>query len=560
MPASDSQPFASSTLRSSTTMKSQLYRTESSALSSMLSRQGRRSIAWVVPALALGASVAIAQTPARTARAPAKAGPAPADTVKMLESSSAAGLQPASREGASDTAALQLIAGKSTVVRLPEPVDRISVGNPGVADITLLRSNELYLLGKSFGTTNVILWRNKGRTTVYEVQVSVDVGPLRKHLRELWPSETEVKVGSAANSIVLSGGVRSAPVAEQMVRLAQAYAAQLNSSVQAGAPNNETQPGPAPQAGAGQAEGAAPAQRTSSSSASASISPRSAGGSAQVVNLLQVLNPQQVMLEVKVAEINRTYLESLGINLTANSSSGSMTYSLVSNFFSNPGALGSGTLAVRNGAGDNGALKAQASDGLVKILAEPNILALSGQEGSFLAGGRLLVPVAQQGQGGTAGALSLEEKEYGVGLKFTPVVLENGRILLRVAPEVSELVQRSVSDSSVVLPQFTTRRASSTVQLMDGQSLAIAGLIKNNVTEQLTRIPVLGELPILGALFRSADFVNERTELVFVVTPRLVKPLPADYKLPTDNFEPPSRYRFMIEGKLEGVRQRPAQN
>lgn len=273
------------------------------------------------------------------------------------------------------------------------------------------------------------------------------------------------------------------------------------------------------------------------------------------------------MLEVKVAEINRTYLESLGVNLAANITNGGMTYGVISRFAANPGALGSGTFSAARG-DESGLLKALASDGLVKILAEPNILALSGQEGSFLAGGRLLVPVAQSATPASttdatkAGSplLTYEEKEYGVSLKFTPVVLENNRIQLRVAPEVSEPVVRNGNESGNALPQFTTRRASSTVQLIDGQSLAIAGLIKNNVTEQLTRIPLLGEIPILGALFRSADFVNERTELVFIVTPRLVKPLSPDYKLPTDNFEPPSRYRFMIEGKLEGARPAPAQN
>lgn len=222
-------------------MKKQFSRTEPSRLTPRLANDSGRAMVWVLPALALSASVALASE-VRTPRTPAKAAAAPATTSKMLESSVTAVSAPA-QDASSDPTPLQLTIGKSTVVRLPQAVDRISLGNPAVADITLLKPNELYLLGKTFGTTNVILWRGNGRTTVYEVQVGVDVAPLRKHLRDLWPTETEVKVGSAASSIVLSGGVRSAPVAEQMMRLAQAYAADINRSTQAGTSNVESQPG-----------------------------------------------------------------------------------------------------------------------------------------------------------------------------------------------------------------------------------------------------------------------------------------------------------------------------
>jgi pilus assembly protein CpaC len=145
----------------------------------------------------------------------------------------------------------------------------------------------------------------------------------------------------------------------------------------------------------------------------------------------------------------------------------------------------------------------------------------------------------------------LEEKEFGVGLKFTPTVLEDGLINLRVTPEVSELIQSDVTANGSALPSFTTRRASTTVQLHDGQSFAIAGLIKNNVTETIRRFPILGDIPILGALFRSSSFRNDKTELIFVVTPRLVKPLLANYTLPTDNFKEPSKAEFFLNGKLE---------
>jgi pilus assembly protein CpaC len=178
---------------------------------------------------------------------------------------------------------------------------------------------------------------------------------------------------------------------------------------------------------------------------------------------------------------------------------------------------------------------------------------VSGQEGSFLAGGKIYIPVAQGND-----KVSLEEKEFGVGLRFTPTVLSGGRINLRVAPEVSEVSREGVGISAVgiagasVLPLITTRRASTTVQLYDGQSFAIGGLIKNNLVNNLKGVPGLGEVPVLGALFRSADYQQDRTELVFVVTPRLVKPLPPNYTLPTDNVAAPGRAEFLLGGRLEG--------
>src|SRR5690606_3320887 len=188
-------------------------------------------------------------------------------------------------------------------------------------------------------------------------------------------------------------------------------------------------------------------------------------------------------------------------------------------------------------------------DGLVKILAEPNMVAISGQEASFLAGGKIFIPVAREEQLGGV-RITLEEKEFGVGLKFTPTVLDGGRINLKVAPEVSEVSQTgnpftTIGGVTTVLPSFTTRRAQTTVQLMDGQSLAIAGLIQNNVKETLRKMPLLGELPVLGALFRSAEFQTDRTELIFLITPRLVKPIDGEsVAMPTDNFIAPTEFEF----------------
>jgi pilus assembly protein CpaC len=272
------------------------------------------------------------------------------------------------------------------------------------------------------------------------------------------------------------------------------------------------------------------------------------------VNLLQVAAAQQVMLEVKIAEVSKALIDKLGVGIQGGPSSGSVTTSILSSFL--VGNLG-GNLSITRASGSGVYLDAEKKESLVKVLAEPNVMAISGQEGSFLAGGKILIPVAQD----ALGRIALEEKEFGVGLRFTPTVLSGGRINLRVSPEVSELSRDGVgigngtTQARAILPLITTRRASTTVQLADGQSFAIGGLIKNNSNANIKAFPVLGELPVIGALFRSTDFQNDKTELVFVVTPRLVKPLPLPNKLPTDGLRDPSRKELFIDGKLEGNRE-----
>jgi pilus assembly protein CpaC len=276
----------------------------------------------------------------------------------------------------------------------------------------------------------------------------------------------------------------------------------------------------------------------------------------KVVNMLNVSAPQQVMLEVKMAEVSKSILDKLGASFSASRANGGVAYAIASGFLgltAAGGASGGGLLTITKD-GTTIKVDAENKDGVIKILAEPNIMAISGQEGSFLAGGKIFIPVPQ---GSGSNAITLEEKDFGVGLKFTPTVLEGDVINLRVTPEVSELSSTGTTISaagftSSVLPSFTIRRASTTVQLRDGQSFAIAGLIKNNITETIRRFPVLGEIPIIGLLFRSSAFQSDKTELLFVITPRLVKPLPADYALPTDGFVPPSKTEFFLGGKLEG--------
>ncbi|MFZ2855487.1 MAG: type II and III secretion system protein family protein [Rhodocyclaceae bacterium] len=439
---------------------------------------------------------------------------------------------------------MNLVIGKSTLLRLPAAIDRISVGNPGVADVTLISGRELYLLGKTVGATNIILWRKGAATLIIDVAVNIDAARLESRIGELLPLEKGIKVGAAADSIVLSGEVSSAARAEQAVLIAEAYVRNLNRGLvlPVAAGSGQVAPGTAMTVG----EPRNPAGAV-------------AAAGSRVVNLLRVSEPQQVMLEVKVAEVSKTLLDKLGAEFGMSRIGGKWPYSILNSLLSGSAGLLSLAHLPNSNTRQSLSIDAEKKDGLVKILAEPNIIAISGQEGSFLAGGKIFIPVARNnGVGGTT--ITLEEKEFGVGLKFTPTVLDGGRINLRVAPEVSELSQTgspftAIDGTTSILPSFTTRRAQTTVQLNDGQSFAIAGLIKSNLTETVKRFPGVGEIPILGALFRSNEFQTEQTELMFVITPRLVKPLPPEHALPTDSFVPPTRGEFFLQGKMEGSRE-----
>ncbi len=423
--------------------------------------------------------------------------------------------------------------GKSTLLKLPDPVTNRTLGNPNVAQAMLVSPETLYLLGVSVGTTNMILQGKRGNCSVIDVSVTMDPGGLMNTYQELMPEEKDIRVTAAADSLVLSGTVSDAIAVARAVELAQAYVRQ-----------------PAVMSQNAQQEGLANTQSGAAQQMNLQLQ------QVRVINLLTVSSAQQVMLEVKVAEVSKSLIDKLGASVTGSPSSGMWTYNLLSNFLT--GTLG-GAANITRATGTKIAIEAEKKDGLVKILAEPNVMAISGQEGSFLAGGKILIPVAQNNTGGGT-SISLQEKEFGIGLRFTPTVLSGGRINLQVSPEVSELSKEGIgisnftNTSTQLLPLITTRRASTTVQLGDGQSFAIGGLIKNNTTTNIKAFPILGEIPIIGALFRSSDFQNDRTELVFVVTPRLVKPLPAVGALPTDNYKEPSRTDLFLNGQLEGKR------
>ncbi len=408
-------------------------------------------------------------------------------------------------------------------LNLPEPGWLRRFSDPSVVKITPMTSraprSEFSLYGKKIGATSMTFRTEDGRCAQIELTVSTNMSTVQNKIAELLPEERDIRVTSAGSATVLVGTVMDPTSADRAVTIAKAY----------------------------QSKGATGAKSAGSSSI-------------DVINLLNVAAPQQVMLEVKIAEVQKSLLDKLGVKLGVSGSTGSWTHRLSSNFLAGDGsgvagATAGAALTMQKSSTKFGTIDAQKDDGLVKILAEPNIMAVSGQEGSFLAGGKIYVPVPQSGTTiGSGGGITLEEQEYGVGLKFLPTVLAGGRINIRVSPEVSELVSlNATAGTNIVIPEISTRRAATTVQLYDGQSFAIGGLIKSKSSGNISAFPGLGEIPILGALFRSTEFQNDRTELVFVITPRLVKPLPPNYTLPTDNVKDPNRADYLLNGRLEAT-------
>jgi len=435
--------------------------------------------------------------------------------------------------------------GKSLMVNIRESVKTRTVGNPSIVQAMLVSPQTLYLLGTDVGTTNMIVQGRSGTCTIIDVAVGADPGGLQQTLAVLMPEETGVQVKAAADTLVLTGTVSDSVKAERIVDLARAYVSRQTSPVPVAAPAN-----------AAGAQGGAmiPAvMKTAGASGN--------GNNERIVNMMHVAAPQQVMLEVKVAEVSKTLIDQLGMAANIQGGTGSWSFGLLADFLSGGMAALIGSKA--NNKPLNFAFDAQKTDQLVKVLAEPNLMAISGQEASFLAGGKVFIPVPQS-NGAAGSTIILQEETFGVGLTFTPTVLDNGRINLKVSPEVSELSPTGVAvtagtvSTTAVLPLITTRRASTTLQVYDGQSFAIGGLMKSNVTGTLKGLPGLGEVPVLGALFRSTNFQEDKTELVFVVTPRLAKPLPQNYPLPTDHFGKVTEAGVFFTGNMEGKKPQPA--
>ena len=441
---------------------------------------------------------------------------------------------------------------KSRVLTTRAPVKKVSVGNPEIADILVTSPTQLYLLGRALGSTNVLLWDGSNRLIdSLDLEVVHDLGGLKSKLHELLPNE-EISVYSAQGALVLRGQVSSAAAMDNAVKLAKTYTAQTASIVQ----------------GEGEAAVAAPTQ------------------SLEVINLLTVGGSQQVMLEVKVAEMQRSLVKSINVRFNALDFGSSSRWSTGGfNGGVGPGGIPIGfvpdpvndgfiipdpTSLIGSGKGFLGqfisenflfnvVLEAAKDNGSAKVLAEPTLTTLTGQQAEFISGGEFPIPVSDDD------GITIEFKEFGVGVKFLPVVLDSGRINLNLNVSVSELVTANSlvvdtasgslvgNEVSLLVPALTKRSAQSTVELGNGQTIAIAGLISENTRDFVSRFPGLGDIPVLGHLFRSQEFVNGETELVILVTPHLAKPIDArTVRLPTEKFVEPSDVDFYLLGKTKG--------
>jgi pilus assembly protein CpaC len=379
---------------------------------------------------------------------------------------------------------LRMQTGRSLIINSPENLARVSVSDPAIATAVIVSPMQVLINGVSPGTVTLILWDQQDRTQTYTLAVDLDINALNQALSSVFPNE-QIRVAQSGGAVVLSGTVSSKEVADRAAALIATQAK-------------------------------------------------------NVVNLLaQTEGRQVVMLQVKFAEVDRSAIQQLGMNII--STGAANTIGAISTGTFAPPTLG-GSGVSNNGAASFGlgdllnvfafrpdidlavTIKALQNKNILQILAEPNVLALNGAEASFLAGGEFPFPVVQ-GSGGLQ-SVTIQFKEFGVRLGFTPTILDDGQIRLKVAPEVSALdFANAVTVSGFTVPALSTRRANTQVQLRDGQSFAIAGLLDNRTTEVAAKIPVLGDVPVLGNFFKSKSTNKSATELLVLVTPRLVRPL-----------------------------------
>ena len=414
---------------------------------------------------------------------------------------------------------LSLTVGKSVIIQSPGPVKRVSLVSPEIADAMVLTTRQIYLTGKAPGITNVTLWDlNDQVMAILDLEISPDLSRLKETFHKILPDEKDIKVSATHDHLTLSGTVSSTANLSQVLALAGPYAPL----------DEERKP--------------------------------------KIINLLEVTGVHQVMLEVRVSEISRSLLKRLGFNFAYLSSSGNNFGISLLNQLTGLPAAGFPAAGIEASPAINAIFRFLSSDtswtvfidalkegGLLKVLAEPTLITLSGKTANFLAGGEFPIPVPQSvAAGGTT--ITIEYKPFGVGLNFTPTVLSNKKINMVVAPEVSDLdFSNALTASGFVVPSITTRKVSTVIELADGQSFAIAGLLKDDVRELVSKFPVLGDIPVLGALFRSSTFRKNETELIVIVTPHLVKPVDmAEQTLPTDQYVEPDDFDFYLLGNLEG--------
>lgn len=407
---------------------------------------------------------------------------------------------------------LEVPLNKSQIVSTDRPIARAMIGNADIADILPVTDRSIYVLGKAMGTTSLTLYDSGGRVmTIMDVAVGPDVDAFRDQVAQLIPGQ-DIDAHISGNAMVLTGLVSDAGAIDRAVSLARTYAGD------------------------------------------------------NIVNMISLGSSQQVMLEVRFAEINKSAGKDLGVRLFAGrgedfgavsgpqsgtTTAGGLFTSTVTGSF---GVIRRSNINIA-GLSIDAFVDALETKGFAKTLAKPTLVALSGETASFLAGGEFPIPVAQGGNNnGTA--ISVEFKPFGVSLGFTPTVLGDKTINLKVAPEVSSIdTNASIALGGLEIPGVQTRRAQTTLELRDGESFAIAGLLQQDMSTQVNQVPLLGSLPIIGSLFRSTSFQKGETELLIVVTARLVAPIkPEQVRLPTDAVKDTNELDLFFNGRTHEMK------
>lgn len=433
----------------------------------------------------------------------------------VADLSYAAGTSKTATKATAKGGVIEVEINKGTPIRLSAPAASVAIADPNIADVQVISPKLIMVSGRGVGETSVFAVDALDNVILQgTVNVTHNLSRLTRALKEVDPENT-VHATSADNAIVLKGKVDSPVVSEKLMRVASGFLA------------DDKQ---------------------------------------QVINMLDTSGSDQVMLKVKVVELQRSELKRFGINWESLIRTGSFTFGLGQgrDFIGNTkDVTGAVSAFDRSSNGDsnllasfndgntnlNTMIDALEADGLVSVLAEPNLTTRSGQKAEFLAGGEIPIPV----QGGN-NSVTIQYRQFGVSLQFTPIVLSKEKISLTVLPEVSALSEdnRVSTSSGVSVPSITTRRASTTVDLGTGQTFAVAGLLRSDNSNNISKFPFLGDVPVLGTLFRSTQFRNNQTELVILVTPYIVKPVddPSKLATPLDGLKPASDYERILLGKM----------
>jgi pilus assembly protein CpaC len=383
-----------------------------------------------------------------------------------------------------------LAVGNSVVIPAGGTMTRIAIGDPNVATAVTAGTTEVLVNGTGPGSTSLFIWTQDGTRSSYTIRVTLDAPSLEREIRALFPTEN-IRITAVGQSVILSGEVQDPRVEEKVVQLASTI-----------------------------------------------------GEDVTVMNNLSVPNPGQVLVQVRFAEVSRTWQRELGPTVLARAGNnvdvvlGPRDNVTTPDRGNNDGQIAEvfsdavNFFLFHEPSGVTAFIKALESNGLFKSLAEPNLIAMPGETASFLAGGEFPFPVVQGNSG--SNAVTIQFKEFGIRLDFVPWITNSGSIRLRVSPEVSALdFANGLSLQGFQIPSLLARRASTVVELEDGQTFAIAGLVDNSMVENVSKVPLLADIPILGELFKSRDLRQNRSELLVLVTPRIVQPLNQEPPLPT---------------------------